>query len=295
MSFIDQLNLLFLFINIITRCLASTSPRGTRKEVNQVFTTGIHLLNLDSDDENENDKNQHGSARPHPSTQVHGTFNDDKDEGHDTSSTDTSSRLSAKSSVYRRPNQFTLSESDSNDESNFRHEQMSEKSGSTGDRQSRKKFFVPETPGYGSVSFDDFLSPPSRIGPLGSGPVASLNELYHSPIGAFNQDRRYLKAAKSPLTPGSNSVGVISVKGREIPREFLQVVDFGDSCNNEIPQCVHENDIESLYKSDDPCNHKLENGLIRKSSCSADPDLVLFEYYIAEKVALTRGLVYDKS
>ncbi|CAF2487927.1 unnamed protein product [Rotaria sp. Silwood2] len=420
MFFIDQLNLLFLFINIISRCFAGTSPRGTRKEVNQALASRIRSLNLDSDD--EEDKSQHESARPPSLTQVHGTFSDDEDEGHGASSTDRSSRISTEVSFHRRPKQFTLSESESDDESSFQREQMSGTSGfgsdslsidqsdsdrsrflfdqsidgrdpgtlvglespigpkiaggtptlglsidpsklftrhgwkkfqneprflasSPGDRRSPKKFFVPETPSYGSVSFDDFLSPPPRTGPFGSGPVASLNELYHSPTGGFNldknlwpqEDRRYIKAPNPPLAPGSIPVGVMSVKGREIPREFLQVVEFGRKNNNkalskmiwkktfisgnsatvygielngenlilkitkhnyiggsrdnEIPQCVHENDIESLHKSDEPCNHKPKNGLIQKSSCSADPNLVPFEYYIAEKVALTRGFM----
>ncbi|CAF3434425.1 unnamed protein product [Rotaria sp. Silwood1] len=420
MFFIDQLNLLFLFINIILRCFAGTSPRGTRKEVNQALATGIRSLNLDSDD--EEDKNEHGSAHLPSLTRVDETFSDDEDEGHGASSTDTSSRLSAKVSFYRRPKQFTLSESESDDESSFRREQISGTSGlgsdspsidqsdsdrsrllfdqsiegrdpgtlvglespigpkiaggtptlglsidrskiysrhnwkkfeneprflasSPGDRRSPKRFFVPETPSYGSVSFDDFLSPPPRTGPLGSDPVASLNELYYSPTGVFNldknlwsqEDRRYIKAPKPPLAPGSHPIGIMSVKGREIPREFLQVVEFGRKNNNkalsnmiwkktfisgnsatvygielngenlilkitkhnyiggshrnEISQCVREDDIESLHRADNPCNHKPENGLIQKSSCSADPKLVPFEYYIAEKVALTRGLM----
>jgi hypothetical protein len=51
---------------------------------------------------------------------------------------------------------------------------------------------MPETPSYGSASFSDFQSPP-RNGPLGSGQVASLNELYHTPISSFNLDRNLVK------------------------------------------------------------------------------------------------------
>ncbi|CAF4458988.1 unnamed protein product [Rotaria socialis] len=209
------------------------------------------------------------------------------------------------------------------------------------DRQASKQFVVADTPNYESVSFDEFLSPTSN-GPLGSGQVASLNELYYSPIGGFNLDknlwsevdRRYIKIAKPPLVPGSNPVGTLSVVGLEIPKKFLQANEFGRQINNEalsnmkwkktfisgnsatvfgielhsknfilkitkhnymmeddIPRCVHRNDIKSLHASDNACSHKPKNGLIQKASCSADPNLVPFEYYIAEKIALTNGFM----
>jgi hypothetical protein len=51
---------------------------------------------------------------------------------------------------------------------------------------------MPETPSYGSASFSDFQSPP-RNGPLGSGPIGSLNELYSTPVVSFNLDRNLVK------------------------------------------------------------------------------------------------------
>ncbi|CAF1192627.1 unnamed protein product [Rotaria sordida] len=100
---------------------------------------------------------------------------------------------------------------------------------------------------------------------------------------------------KTFISGNSATVYGIELNGENLILKITKHNYTGGSHDNEILQCVHENDIESLYKSDDPCNHKPENGLIRKSSCSADPDLVPFEYYIAEKVALTRGLICDKS
>jgi hypothetical protein len=58
--------------------------------------------------------------------------------------------------------------------------------------QSPNKHAMPETPSYGSASFSDFHSPP-RNGPLGFGQVASLNELYHTPVGGFNLDKNLVK------------------------------------------------------------------------------------------------------
>ncbi|UJR37446.1 hypothetical protein I4U23_030149 [Adineta vaga] len=207
------------------------------------------------------------------------------------------------------------------------------------------RFAVPETPSYGSASLEDFISPPARSGPLGSGKIGSLTELYHSPTAGFNldtnlwptEDRRYIKVAKPPPAPGSKPFGVMSITGRIIPREFLLAVEYGQKHSNkalssmkwkktfisgnsatvygielngenfilkitkhvqlgeshsgETPQCIHESDIKSLQESLDPCEHKPKNGLIRKSACSAESDLVPFEYYVAEKVALTRGLM----
>lgn len=65
-------------------------------------------------------------------------------------------------------------------------------------RQSPHRHAAPETPSYGSASFSDFLSPP-RNGPLKSGQVASLNELYHSPIGGFNLDKNLVTYPKKKL------------------------------------------------------------------------------------------------
>ncbi|CAF0955322.1 unnamed protein product [Adineta steineri] len=414
MLFIIRLYLLLLCI--VSRCFAGTSPRNTRKEVHQALNVGVRSLSFDSDD--EDDMSQQGSAR------VRGPFSDDEDEGRGASSSGTSSggASSAQSFRYRRPHLFKLSDIESDDESSFKHRDMSATSGlgsdspsidqSDSDRsrflldesiddenggtlvglesptgpklaggtptlgfdsdyskiytrhgwkkspdsenkflpltpehhRSFHKFAIPDTPSYGSASFDDFLSPP-RNGPLNSGQVSSLNELYHTPVGGFNldknlwslEDRRYIKSAKPPPAPGTNSFGVMSIKGREIPKEFLQAVEYGRKHNNkalsnmkwkktfisgnsatvygielngenyilkitkhhqsngihhdEIPQCVDETDIKSLHETDDSCDHKPKNGLIRKTACSAEQNLVPFEYYIAEKVALSRGLM----
>ncbi|CAF2005588.1 unnamed protein product [Rotaria magnacalcarata] len=408
MFFIDQLNILLLLlcIDIISRCSVRTSPHGARKSVNEALSSSIRSLNLDSD--TEDDVNQYGIARL---TLSNRRFTDDEEEEEEDQrhSDVASSRISYNSHFYRRPNRFTLSESDSDDElsslrdqklrtseigsdSSFTDQSDSDRSrflsdhssdgddhrtlvgfespmgqkvpgyntptlgvlgdrskiysqrfqaSSPQDRQASKQFIVADTPNYECVSFDEFLSPTSN-GPLGSGQVASLNELYYSPIGGFNLDknlwpevdRRYIKIAKPPLAPGSHLVGTLSVTGFEIPKRFLQANEFGRQINNEalsnmkwkktfisgnsatvfgielysknfilkitkhnymmeddIPRCVHRNDIKSLHMSDNACSHKPKNGLIQKASCSADPNLVPLEYYIAEKIALANGFM----
>jgi hypothetical protein len=128
MLFIIRLNLLLLiFIYMVSRCLAGTSPRGARKEVNRALATGVRSLSFDSDD--EDDKSQHGSARSPPRAQIRGPFSDDEDEGHGASSSGTNSGASVQSPDYRRPNKLTLSGSGSDDRSSIKRGEMSETSG----------------------------------------------------------------------------------------------------------------------------------------------------------------------
>jgi hypothetical protein len=112
-----------IFICIVSRCFAGTSPRGTRKAVNRALTTGVRSLSFDSDDEDY--MSQQGSVRSPPSTRIRGPFSDDEDEGHGASSSGTSSGASAQSFRYRQPNQFRLSDIESDDESNIGREQTS--------------------------------------------------------------------------------------------------------------------------------------------------------------------------
>lgn len=127
MFFLNRLNLLLLFINGIYRCFASLSPRITRKEVNEALATGIRFLNLDSDD--EDDTNQRTPVGSSLSKEVDESFSDDEDEVHDAGSSGASSRLSSKFSFHRQPSQFTLSDSESDDEPSFQRERFSATSG----------------------------------------------------------------------------------------------------------------------------------------------------------------------
>ncbi len=128
MLFIIRLNILLLFMCIVSRCFAGSSPRNTKKEINRALTTGVRSLSFDSDE--ENDRSQHESARlPPPSTRLRGPFSDDEDEGHGASSSGTNSGASAQSSGYRRPNQLTFSESESDDRSSIGRGRMSVTSG----------------------------------------------------------------------------------------------------------------------------------------------------------------------
>ena len=103
-----------------------------------------------------------------------------------------------------------------------------------------------------------------------------------------------MKWKKTFISGNSATVYGIELNGKNLILKITKHGQFGGSHNDEIPQCVEENDITSLHESHDPCNHKPKNGLIRKPACSAKQNLVPFEYYIAEKVALTDGLVSEK-
>ncbi len=129
MLFINRLDLfLLLFICLVSRCFSSTPPRGTKKEVNRALATGVRSLSFGSDD--EDDMNQHGSARSPPRTRIRGPFSDDEDEGRGASSGGTNSAISGQSSGYRRPNQLVLDDSESDDdESSVKRAETSATSG----------------------------------------------------------------------------------------------------------------------------------------------------------------------
>jgi hypothetical protein len=102
-----------------------------------------------------------------------------------------------------------------------------------------------------------------------------------------------MKWKKTFISGNSANVFGIELNGENLILKIAKHDQFVESPDEEMPQCVDENEIKSLHQSSDPCEHKPKNGLIRKLACSADPHLVPFEYYIAEKVALTRGLVRE--
>lgn len=123
MFVVDRSNfLLLLFINIIIRYSAVISPHGNRKEVNEAFISRIRSLNLDSDD--EDNTNNYRSASVVLSTGMNQS----------PSSTDERRDIGGKilrnSPFYRRPNRFTLSESDSDDELNLLRDQFESDSSS---------------------------------------------------------------------------------------------------------------------------------------------------------------------
>jgi hypothetical protein len=119
-----------------------------------------------------------------------------------------------------------------------------------------------------------------------------------------------MKWKKTFISGNSAHVFGIELNGENLILKIAKHDHFVESPDEEIPHCVEENEIKSLHQSSDPCEHKPKNGLITKRACSADSHLgipkkmhfsfvkiiylVPFEYYIAEKVALTHGLVRQK-
>jgi hypothetical protein len=93
----------------------------------RALNAGVRALNFDSDDDNTHEHSP--SHRARPSIPVRGLFSDDEDEGHGASSSGTSSGTSARSSVYRRPRPYVLSDVESDDESSLDREQLSATSG----------------------------------------------------------------------------------------------------------------------------------------------------------------------
>lgn len=122
-----DLVLFFLFISLVIRCFSSASSRGNRKEVNRALATGVRSLSFDSDEEESS--NQRGAVQSPPRTRIRGPFSDDEDEGRGGSSGGTNSAISRQSVDYRRPNQFTLSDSDSDAESSIKRAEISGTSG----------------------------------------------------------------------------------------------------------------------------------------------------------------------
>ncbi|CAF1358590.1 unnamed protein product [Adineta ricciae] len=100
-----------------------------------------------------------------------------------------------------------------------------------------------------------------------------------------------MKWKKTFISGNSADVFGIELNGDNFVLKISKHFPAEEGYANDITQCVHENDIKSLQESSDPCQHKPQRGLIEKAACSAEPGLVPFEYYIAEKVALTRGLM----
>ncbi len=77
-----------------------------------------------------------------------------------------------------------------------------------------------------------------------------------------------MKWKKTFISGNSAIVYGIELNGENF---ILKITKHGHS--DEIPQCVDENDIQSLHQSPDPCHHKPENGLIEKPACSTDHTL----------------------
>jgi hypothetical protein len=82
-----------------------------------------------------------------------------------------------------------------------------------------------------------------------------------------------MKWKKTFISGNSATVYGIELNGENFILKITKHGDFGGSHNDEIPQCVDENEIQSLHESQDPCGHKPKNGLIRKSACTADHNL----------------------
>jgi len=82
-----------------------------------------------------------------------------------------------------------------------------------------------------------------------------------------------MKWKKTFISGNSATVYGIELNGENLILKINKHDYFDESHNDEIPQCVDENDIKSLHESDDPCKHKPKNGLIRKVACTADHNL----------------------
>jgi len=99
---------------------------------------------------------------------------------------------------------------------------------------------------------------------------------------------------KTFISGNTATVYGIELNGRDFILKISKHAHAAGSPSDDIPQCVTEHDIRSLHQSHNPCDHKPKDGIIRRVTCSAEPHLVPFEYYIAEKVALTRNSVCRK-
>jgi hypothetical protein len=82
-----------------------------------------------------------------------------------------------------------------------------------------------------------------------------------------------MKWKKTFISGNSATVYGIELNGENLILKISKHDYLGESQNDEIPLCVDENDIKSLHESDDPCEHKPKNGLIRKVACTADHNL----------------------
>jgi hypothetical protein len=82
-----------------------------------------------------------------------------------------------------------------------------------------------------------------------------------------------MKWKKTFISGNSATVYGIELNGENLILKITKHNYFGGSHNDEIPQCVDENDIKSLHESNDPCKHKPKNGLIIKPACTADDNL----------------------
>jgi hypothetical protein len=82
-----------------------------------------------------------------------------------------------------------------------------------------------------------------------------------------------MKWKKTFISGNSANVFGIELNGENLILKITEHSNIGGSDNDEIPQCVDENDIKSLHESHNPCQHKPKNGLIRKLACAADDNL----------------------
>lgn len=99
---------------------------------------------------------------------------------------------------------------------------------------------------------------------------------------------------KTFISGNTATVYGIELNGQDFILKISKHAHAAGSPSDDIPQCVTEHDMRSLHQSHNPCDHKPKDGIIRRIACSAEPHLVPFEYYIAEKVALTRNSVCRK-
>lgn len=82
-----------------------------------------------------------------------------------------------------------------------------------------------------------------------------------------------MKWKKTFISGNSATVYGIELNGETLILKITKHNSISGSNNDEIPQCVEENDIKSLHESHDPCKHKPKNGIIRKSACAVDDNL----------------------
>lgn len=107
MFFVVRLIKFLVFIISFSLCSTGTSPRNSRKQMQQALNTGVTSLNFDSDEENSNENRSPPQRDPFS--------DDDNDEG--------------RSSIHRQIQKLKLSDVESDDESSHERTHMSATSG----------------------------------------------------------------------------------------------------------------------------------------------------------------------
>lgn len=82
-----------------------------------------------------------------------------------------------------------------------------------------------------------------------------------------------MKWTKKFISGNSATVYGVELDGKPLILKITQHRRSSASHDDEDPQCVEENDIQSLRHTNDPCYHRPKRGLIIRPGCSAEPHL----------------------